>query len=258
MSTIPLWTVSGPTVSKEASSLSKHLTPALDVLFCAISCGVAALCNPIRVVARIWPYVTVLSAFGSFVAWNGGVVLGDKSNHVATVHFAQMLYIWAFFGFFSLPLLVSYAVPAVDLATRTFRSVTGRTTSASRIASPSDSNDKKRIESSKGSQPVASASTPLQCAAAIFNGKFLQPIYLATTVVLSLAIVRYNTIIHPFTLADNRHYMFYVFRYTIRRSSLIRYVLVLPYTVSRWMIWGTLGGAGCTLSLRHASATGAL
>ena len=69
-------------------------------------------------------------------------------------------------------------------------------------------------------------------------------IYILATILLSVAIVKFNTIIHPFTLADNRHYMFYVFRYTIRRSAWIRYALVMVYTISRWMIWGTL--RGCT------------
>ncbi|KAH0598579.1 hypothetical protein MHUMG1_03881 [Metarhizium humberi] len=105
-----------------------------DMLFTAISLAIAALCNPIRVIRQIWPYISVLAAFASFVAWNGGVVL------------------------------------------------------------------------------------------------------------VSTAIVKFNTIIHPFTLADNRHYMFYIFRYTIRRGSLIRFMLIIPYTISRWMVWGTLAG----------------
>ncbi|XP_044724046.1 DIE2/ALG10 family domain-containing protein [Hirsutella rhossiliensis] len=147
-----------------------------DALFTAISLGIAAICNPGRVLRQIWPYLTVLGAFAGFVAWNGGVVLGDKSNHVATIHLAQMLYIWPFFAFFSLPLLL--------------------------------------------------------------------PIALLGIIALSGLIVRYNTIIHPFTLADNRHYMFYVFRYTIRRAAWIRYLLVVPYMISGWMILDT--SAGCS------------
>lgn len=61
---------------------------------------------------------------------------------------------------------------------------------------------------------------------------------------LSGLIVRYNTIVHPFTLADNRHYMFYVFRYTIRRAAWIRYLLIVPYIISGWMIVSI--SAGCS------------
>ena len=71
----------------------------------------------------------------------------------------------------------------------------------------------------------------------------LNALYVLGTVLFSIAIVRYNTIIHPFTLADNRHYMFYIFRYTIRRANWVRYGLVVGYTLSRWLIWGLLSGS---------------
>lgn len=46
------------------------------MLFCVVSLGVAALCNPFRVFRNIWPYMAVVVSFGAFVLWNGGVVLG--------------------------------------------------------------------------------------------------------------------------------------------------------------------------------------
>ena len=60
--------------------------------------------------------------------------------------------------------------------------------------------------------------------------------------VAATAIVKYNTIIHPFTLADNRHYMFYVFRYSILRAWWVRYALVPVYVVCGWLCWVTLRG----------------
>lgn len=62
------------------------------------------------------------------------------------------------------------------------------------------------------------------------------------TTLVSLLVVRYNTLIHPFTLADNRHYMFYIFRYTILRSPAVRYALVSAYTACRWLVWDALAG----------------
>jgi alpha-1,2-glucosyltransferase len=197
------------------------------MLFTAVSLIVAALCNPLRLIRQIWPYITVLAAFAGFVAWNGGVVLGDKSNHVATIHLPQMLYLWAFFGFFSFPLFVPYAILAIDA----IRSV---------FSSRKDKNEPQK--SNVASQPAQSL--PLKIFTFVFNNRLLWPLYLAATFVLSGLVVRFNTIIHPFTLADNRHYMFYVFRYTIRRAPWIRYFLILPYTISRWLVWGTL--SGCT------------
>ncbi len=58
------------------------------------------------------------------------------------------------------------------------------------------------------------------------------------------AVVRFNTIIHPFTLADNRHYMFYVFRYSILRAWWVRYALAPVYVLCGWLCWTALRGYG--------------
>lgn len=67
--------------------------------------------------------------------------------------------------------------------------------------------------------------------------------YTTSALIVTLAIIKYNTIIHPFTLADNRHYVFYVFRYTILRHPLIRYLLAPVYLACGWAVHLTL----CTL-----------
>ncbi|KAJ2920369.1 hypothetical protein MD484_g153, partial [Candolleomyces efflorescens] len=54
------------------------------------------------------PYSLVLAAFGAFVIWNGGIVLGDKSNHIPTVHIPQVYYFVAATTFFGWPVLLSY------------------------------------------------------------------------------------------------------------------------------------------------------
>ncbi|KAG5983121.1 hypothetical protein E4U55_000765 [Claviceps digitariae] len=232
-----------------------------DVLFTVISFGIAVLCNPARVVRQIWPYMSVLIAFVGFVAWNGGVVLGDKSNHVATIHAAQMLYIWPFFAFFSLPLLLPYVVPLVDAAIALFkvqphplreadplrssppdgvlekRPVSGE----HRIISNCDACSPSRLNSDRSS--LAKVSPALRTACLIFASTVpIWLLYLLATVAASAAVVKFNTIVHPFTLADNRHYMFYIFRYTIRQGNLVRFLLIIPYTLTRWMVWGTLAG----------------
>jgi alpha-1,2-glucosyltransferase len=38
------------------------------------------------------PYVLVLLSFVGFVVWNGGIVLGDRTNHVAVLHIPQLYY----------------------------------------------------------------------------------------------------------------------------------------------------------------------
>ena len=56
-----------------------------------------------------------------------------------------------------------------------------------------------------------------------------------------LVVIHYNTIVHPFTLADNRHYMFYVFRILLRHPS-IKYLAVLVYYNCAWAVLAALGG----------------
>jgi alpha-1,2-glucosyltransferase len=192
-----------------------------DWLFCALSIAAAALRNPVRLLRQIWPHLTILGLFGGFVAWNGGVVLGmphsirfvgpfltdsrqgDKSNHIATIHLAQTLYIWPLFAFFSAPLLIPSLISALTRPVRYLQSLLLIRTRRSALFSLA---------------------------------------YILLTVLLSLAVVKYNTIIHPFTLADNRHYMFYIFRYTILRSPTIRLSLVPIYTLCRWLTWDQLAG----------------
>jgi alpha-1,2-glucosyltransferase len=52
--------------------------------------------------------------------------------------------------------------------------------------------------------------------------------------------VHVNTIIHPFTLADNRHYVFYVFRLLLRHP-LIKYAVVPIYFFCAWAAITSLG-----------------
>ena len=56
---------------------------------------------------------------------------------------------------------------------------------------------------------------------------------------LMLAVVHYNTIIHPFTLADNRHYMFYIFK-LLRSHPSIKYLVVPVYFICAWSVLAAL------------------
>ena len=50
-----------------------------------------------------------------------------------------------------------------------------------------------------------------------------------------LLVVHFNTIVHPFTLADNRHYVFYVFRILLR-NPMIKYAAVPVYFICAWLV----------------------
>ncbi len=53
-------------------------------------------------------------------------------------------------------------------------------------------------------------------------------------VAAGIVAVHFNTIIHPYTLADNRHYVFYVFR-ILRRQQAIKYLAVPVYFICAWL-----------------------
>ncbi|QRW19387.1 alpha-1,2-glucosyltransferase [Rhizoctonia solani] len=67
-------------------------------------------------VKTAWPYVVPVVGFASFVFWNGGIVLGDKSNHVPTLHIPQLFYFVAFASLFGLPVLASTETGIISLA----------------------------------------------------------------------------------------------------------------------------------------------
>ncbi|KAK7715125.1 glucosyltransferase [Diaporthe eres] len=200
------------------SSLGEIHDPALDqaylddAFYCVVSIAIAVISNPLRVAKQIWAHVTVMGLFVAFVIWNGSVVLGDKTNHVATVHFPQMLYIWPLFAFFSAPLLLPFLPWPFS-----FKPGPGAS------GSP-----QKRSETQKPRKWYVT---------------YLSIGGYASLTLAALVIVHFNTIIHPFTLADNRHYMFYVFRYTILRGPWVRYALVPAYILCWSICWKALGGS---------------
>ena len=59
-------------------------------------------------------------------------------------------------------------------------------------------------------------------------------------IAIMLAIAHCNTLIHPFTLADNRHYTFYVFRILLRHPA-IKYLAAPIYFLCAWAAITALG-----------------
>ncbi|KAK1996287.1 DIE2/ALG10 family protein [Colletotrichum falcatum] len=248
-----------------------------DLFFSALSIGIAALANPLRVLRKVYPHIAVMALFAGFVYWNGGVVLGDKSNHVATLHLAQMLYIWPLFAFFSFPLFLPSAIGVLH-SIHGFASAFFGKADSKPVESGSSVPDRKHalVDSSRTgpskkkrirpqeSTDLAGSPSPgplvtlpiLNALRMLIESKIYHVLLTPLLVLITLAVVRFNTIIHPFTLADNRHYMFYVFRYTIRRPGLFRYYLVVPYTIARWLCWYALGGCGLFASQHTEDCSG--
>ncbi|KAF2013815.1 glycosyltransferase family 59 protein [Aaosphaeria arxii CBS 175.79] len=188
-----------------------------DYAIVIASVALVALRSPIIVIKSVMTYVVLLFLFGGFVAWNGGVVLGDKSNHVATIHLPQMLYLWPYIGFFSLPLLVA---PLLAPIVRRLPGGLLKTFPLDSLIGPT------RI------------SLPGIAGVVLFS-------------IFGLLAVHYNTIVHPFTLADNRHYVFYVFR-ILRRHPTIKYLAVPVYYTGGYLVISVLGARSSKQSSRRA------
>ncbi|KAI1537668.1 alpha-12 glucosyltransferase alg-10, partial [Pyrenophora tritici-repentis] len=174
-----------------------------DVAMFVISVVVAAIRKPLIVLKVIVPYVILLVLFAGFVFWNGSVVLGDKSAHTATIHLPQMLYIWPYFAFFSAPLLLGPLLrPVVPLMPERYQKIFDEHLNVSTYGFPS-----------------------------------LLVFLLAIS--CDFLVVHFNTIIHPYTLADNRHYVFYVFK-MIRLYPALKYLAVPVYCICGWLVIQTL------------------
>ncbi|ORY58131.1 DIE2/ALG10 family-domain-containing protein [Pseudomassariella vexata] len=256
---------------------SLHLAWPTDLLACVISVGIALIGNLPTVLRRVYPHVAVLGLFAMFVTWNGGVVLGDKSNHVATIHLAQMLYIWPLFAFFSFPLFQAQLPHLLSMFFWLFAGQSNSAAASSEI-SHKDSAQPEPLSVSLTTAKLTKHSRPgPQLSPNVTRRPTKQPrvlqafnylgslfkvhsvIVIALCLVAAFLIVHFNTIIHPFTLADNRHYMFYIFRYTIRRD-MVRYLLVPIYILCGWLCWSRLYGLEHTWLVNpgHISAAGQL
>ncbi|KAH6639335.1 alpha-1,2 glucosyltransferas-like protein alg10 [Boeremia exigua] len=159
---------------------------------------IAALSSPVKVMRSVIAYVSLLLSFAGFVVWNGSVVLGDKSAHTATIHIPQMLYIWPYIALFSAPVLIG---PLFCCMAHLL---------------PSNIGVKLGV---KQRSPYTVYPQPLQ--AIVF-------------IAIGLVAVHFNTIVHPYTLADNRHYVFYVFKLLLRHPAL-KYLAVPVYYAFFWL-----------------------
>jgi len=148
------------------------------------------------------PYALVVAGFGAFVVWNGGIVLGDKSNHVPALHIPQLYYFIAFATMIGWPVLIS-----------------GPGGNAAQLVS----DVKWRMFGNRRRALVTGA------------------ISLAMAVTINLF-----TIHHPFLLADNRHYTFYVWKRMFMLHPIVKYLFIPGYIACAWA-WFLRAGRDQTL-----------
>ena len=126
------------------------------------------------IVFRCIGYIIVGLAFLAFVHFNQGIVVGDRSAHMATVHLLQLCYFSAFFLGLTLPWAVHHL------------------------------RDFPR-----------------------FLRQHLLMILLAVAVLA--CVIHWGTMAHPYLLADNRHFTFYLWRKVIMRHWTSKFLLIPIY-----------------------------
>lgn len=132
---------------------------------------------------NLFCYVSLVVAFIIFVITNGGIVVGDKTAHEATIHIPQLFYFALFAGFFSWSHLLDEVVPFANFCRKHFLFV-------------------------------------------VFTGMIMA------------YIIHINTLEHPYLLADNRHYIFYVWK-RLYGADGFRYAIIPFYIFGLYCIFKT-------------------
>lgn len=151
--------------------------------------------------------VMVLGLFVLFVVFfnNGDIVVGDRRAHTPRFHPMQLCYFMVFLLVFSLPWFLSNAY----FKKRMFKSIT----------------------------------TYFKFSAILHRSQNNIPsMILFVILTVTSGLVYFNTIAHPYLLADNRHYTFYAWRLLFGPSKpvFIRYLPIPLYTYGFFLVDKTL------------------
>ncbi|BES98560.1 Asparagine-linked glycosylation 10, alpha-1,2-glucosyltransferase homolog [Nesidiocoris tenuis] len=145
-----------------------------------------------RIIEDTYSYIGVCCLFVAFVAYNKGIVVGDRSAHEPVIHLPQLLYFSAFFLFFSLP----YNLPKIGPFLKF----------------------------------VSKNQTLAVCCSLSFA-----------------AVIYYNTHIHPYLLADNRHLTFYLWNKLLRKD-VVKFLVVPIYVFGSYCLYDNIEGTNYELA----------
>ncbi|KAF9650697.1 glucosyltransferase [Thelephora ganbajun] len=153
------------------------------------------------------PYFVDATLFALFVKWNGGIVLGDKANHIPAFHVPQIYYFIAFSTIMGWPALIS---------------------------------------GKEGLGPLIHGLSPVHPLYHDTHPTPRRSTVTLVLVLLMAFTVHRYTIHHPFLLSDNRHYTFYVWRRIFMLHPVVPYLLIPGYLACGWA-WFLRIGADQTL-----------
>ncbi|RPA73934.1 hypothetical protein BJ508DRAFT_44221 [Ascobolus immersus RN42] len=193
-----------------------------DLLRSVISFIGAALHSIPKTTALVLPYATVMAGFIAFVIWNGGIVVGDKGAHPFTLHTPQVLYYTLFLTFTSWPLFLRPSLPLDFLK------------ASVPIILPNAAWGPSNIGGRKLNEKETRLAPPLKA-------RLVRTALTGVCVVAALGMVHFNTYFHPYLLADNRSYRFYLFHRTLIPYPLAKYAAVALYVPAGYLLFSALG-----------------
>ncbi|XP_077987867.1 dol-P-Glc:Glc(2)Man(9)GlcNAc(2)-PP-Dol alpha-1,2-glucosyltransferase-like [Glandiceps talaboti] len=79
-----------------------------------------------------------------------------------------------------------------------------------------------------------------------------QAVLVVVSAILAIFVVYFFTYVHPYLLADNRHYPFYVWMKVYQRHSLVKYALIPGYIYAGWSIFNQLSHKSVLWQLVYA------
>jgi alpha-1,2-glucosyltransferase len=212
----------------------------------ALPRAVAAMASAAR---DMGPVLSVLAGFAAFVAWNGGIVVGDKAHHLPVRHYAQLGYLCGIVGLYaavSLALVRASPHIAAQPVARRWMHLLGWLVGQRATLPPTMALGAEVPHGAAGG--VGARGTTAQA----HSWVLWRPAVLVALAGAMAAGVHYGTYAHPFLLADNRHYTFYLWSRVLAPHPLLRLALAPCYVAGAALAMSQL--AASADDLRHGAA----
>jgi len=191
----------------------------------------------------LWPYTIPLFSFLLFILWNdGSIVVGDKEHHQPVFHFAQLPYFFTVAALVSSPELLMSPRSVPPFWSWVLRQGTNRWCCSGRScccdsSSCSSSSSRSR---SRSSSSVYSAFTLISRPPPPPPLPPLGIIKLLLLLTTAIYLLHHYSLTHPFLLAANRHYTFYIRRRLFLPIPHLNIVLLPFYLFWSWLVLSRL------------------
>ncbi|XWS67062.1 hypothetical protein CRYUN_Cryun05aG0254200 [Craigia yunnanensis] len=187
------------------------------------------------------PFFFVLLAFVAFLFWNGSVVLGAKEAHAVSPHYAQIMYFSLVSALFAAPLHFTRG-HALDLFQSFWKNrLLGFSLGfLALIAGLLSIHFFRSVQTTNEKTDTRLSHMNLELLVLFFFFYLLS--FLMKHFYSSIMwLMDCCSIAHPYLLADNRHYTFYLWRKIIKFHWSMKYLLVPFYIYSWFSIFHFLG-----------------